>query len=229
MKCRRNMMGVSVNANKNWRPTIGVPTRDRNHGRASPTRRLDEPQYPRSSLGERTGGRNSARRCPGRPSRPDRAGTGQRRGAHSPHGLEFVELVRLQHQRGADPADGGCDRQQRHAGPGLQLRRGRRLLVQPQPRQLRQHPGRPQPVPQRNEGARRLPARPEPEVRPLPGAGRQDLRPVLRRLPRRDRQPGPRGAGRAPVRRLGCRLPQVRLVLAGGQHQRPGDHLRQDA
>ena len=42
----------------------------------------------------------------------------------------------------------------------------------------------------------------------------RDLRAVLRRLPRRHRQPGPRGAGRPAVRRLGRRLPQVRLVLA---------------
>ena len=41
-----------------------------------------------------------------------------------------------------------------------------------------------------------------------------DLRPVLRRLPGRHRQPRPRGAGRPAVRRLGRRLPQVRLVLA---------------
>ena len=86
----------------------------------------------------------------------------------------------------------------------------------------RQPAGRPDPVPERDEGARRLPARPGPEVRHLPGAGGQDLRAVLRRLPRRDRQPGPRGAGRPAVRRVGRRLPQVRLVLAQRHHRRPG-------
>ena len=141
-------------------------------------------------------------------------GAGQRRGPDAADGLEQLEHLRLQHQRDADPPDGRRDRQQRHAGPGLPVRRRRRLLVQPQPRRGGQPAGRPDPVPERHEGARRLPARPGPEVRHLPGAAGQDLRAVLRQLPRRHRQPGPRGAGRPAVRRLGRGLPQVRLVLA---------------
>ena len=99
---------------------------------------------------------------------------------------------------------------------------GGRLLVQPEPRLGREPAGDPTRFPSGMQGPRRLPARQGPEVRHLPGAGAKDLRPVLRQLPRRHRQPGPRGAGRPPVRRVGRGLPQVRLVLPERHHQRPG-------
>ncbi|MEK8107008.1 glycoside hydrolase family 27 protein [Micromonospora sp. M12] len=80
-------------------------------------RRLDEPHHPRSSLGSvLAAGLLLAGTLVGLGAPAAQAlDNGV---ARTPHGLEFVELVRLQHQRSPDPAVSGCDRQQRYAGPG---------------------------------------------------------------------------------------------------------------
>ena len=119
------------------------------------------------------------------------------------HGLEQLEQVPQPGER----QDGARNRRRhgphRHARRRLHLCQHRRHLGSRQPRRPGQHPDQQQ-IP-RHEGAGRLRPQQGPEARHLFLARPQDLRRLSRQLPAR-------GAGRQDVRRVGNRLPEVRLV-----------------
>ena len=139
-----------------------------------------------------------------REDRPRAAsGARQRDRAHAGDGMEQLEQVRRPRGRCRGARDGRRDGEQRHARGRLRLRQHRRHLGGRPARRAGEHHDEQQ-VP-RHEGARRL--------RPLEGAQARDLF-VARAddLCRIHRELWPRGAGRAHLRRVGDRLPQVRLV-----------------
>ncbi len=143
----------------------------------------------------------------------------RRPGAHAAHGLELLESVRLQRQRDADPPGHRRHCQQRDEGRRLRVRRHGRLLADDARRLGRDRRG-PSTFRVRDEGPGRLCPQPRLEARALLRRRNSDLR-------QSTRQQVLRGGRCAPVRGLGSRLPQVRLVQHRW-HDRAGG-LRQDA
>ncbi len=134
-------------------------------------------------------------------------------GADAAHGLEQLELLRRQRHRSGHPQRRRPACRHRHERRRLRLRQHRRHLGG-RPRRQRRAAHQLQ-VP-RHEGACRLRALQGPQARHLLVAGAEDLR-RLRGLAR------PRSAGRAALRLLGHRLPEVRsLQLHPGRDDRTG-------
>ncbi len=123
------------------------------------------------------------------------------------HGVEQLEQVRLQRVRDAHQGGRRRARGERDEGRGLPVRGDRRLLAG-EPGRHGPDRGRPRALPLRDQGGRRLRPLEGPQVRHLLGRGHDDLRQAAG-------LEGPRGAGRPDVRRVGRRLPQVRLVPHG--------------
>ena len=187
-------------------PRPRVTPRTRRGGGASPAaraRRASRPARRRCAAGEDA--------APGAARRPR-----QRHRANAGDGMEQLEQIRRSRHRRRCARDGRRDGEQRHARRGLRVRQHRRHVGGRQARLARQHHEQQQ-VP-RHEGARRL--------RPLQGAQARDLFVArahdVRRL---HRQLRPRGAGREDLRRVGDRLPQVRLVRGAHAVSRRG-HAR---
>ena len=138
----------------------------------------------------------------------------RRPGQDPADGLEQLEQVRLQRERTDDPRDRRRHGVERHEGRRLPLREHRRLLAW-RARREGFHPPARRAFSVRHEGAGGLRAFEGPEVGHLFGCGLENLR-------RQARQPRLRIPGRADVRGVGHRLPQVRLV----RHQRPQGRRR---
>ena len=109
-----------------------------------------------------------------------------------------------------DPGGRGRPGGHRHEGRGVPVRRDRRLLAG-ETRRQGPHRARSRALPLGDEGPRRLRAREGAEVRPLFRCGH-------RHLPETTGEQGPRRDRCPHLRRMGRRLPQVRLV----QRRRPG-------
>ena len=158
--------------------------------------------------------------CLPRAHRARRAGVGQWTRTDTPAGLEFVEPIPVQRLRRAHPAPGRRHGVPRPRGPGLPIRRDRRLLASRRPRRVGPARARSDAFPRGHRRAVRVRPLEGPQARHLLRRRHEDLRGLpgeLRPLRRR----------RADVRGLGDRLPEVRHVLADvGRDARPAALLR---
>ena len=197
----------------------GTAGKGRRHGRG---RRHGNRRERRLWEGRRECGRGDGRQRRRR-RRGNRIGGIQRSGrGHPADGLELVEHVPVQFERDAHQADRRHLRLERHAGGRIPIRQFRRLL-DGWARFEWKAPLEHDQVSLGYPRARLLRSRQRVEARYLRNPERHDLRRPLRRHQPvgRRRQQRSRDDGRADVRVVGRRLPQVRQVHGPAQRLRP--------